>query len=153
MGDFFQRQEAVAVSPEVNEGSLEARLNPCDLGFVDVCLLLLVASCLNVEVVKPLSVDDGDPQLLAVSRVDQHSFHGWVHVSARAHNAMSGARDTAIRSRVRRVRRRARRPIGIRIPLRPGGRWGAQARTRSMATTASPTRWINRWWNRRVFPS
>jgi hypothetical protein len=51
-GDFLQRQEAVALGTEVDEGSFEAGLDAGDAAFVDVGFLLLAGTVLDVQVVQ-----------------------------------------------------------------------------------------------------
>ena len=75
LGDFPKRQEAVPGGAIVHKGGLKAGLHTGDPGLVDVALLLLSVLAFNVQVVKGLPVNQGDPQLLAVSCVDQHAFH------------------------------------------------------------------------------
>ena len=53
----------------------KVRLYAGDAGFVDAAFFLLPAAVFDVEVVELLPVNQGDTYLLALSGVDQHSFH------------------------------------------------------------------------------
>ena len=86
-GDFLQRQEAVALAAVFDEGRFERRLEPGDAALVDVGLLLFLRRLLDVDVVKGLSVDDGDAQLFCLRRVDQHAFHVAFLTRSRTRNA------------------------------------------------------------------
>ncbi len=74
-GDFLQRQKAVALRAEVDEGRFQARFHPGDPGLVDARLLLLALPVLDVQVVELLPVYQGDTHLFGLRGVDQHSFH------------------------------------------------------------------------------
>ena len=86
-GDFLQGQEAVLLRAEVDEGGLKAGLHADHAGLVDVALLLLVGAVFDVEVVELLTVDEGDPDLFGLGRVDKHAFHVGVSVLRTARNA------------------------------------------------------------------
>ncbi len=74
-GDFLQRQKAVTLRAEVDEGRFQARLHPGDPGLVDARFLLLALAVLDVQVVELLPVYQGDTHLFGLRGVDQHSFH------------------------------------------------------------------------------
>ncbi|MCY1531067.1 hypothetical protein D9M68_662780 [compost metagenome] len=74
-GDFLQRQEAVALGAEVDEGGFEAGLDASDPALVDVGFLLLACTRFDVQVIQALAVDQSNTQLFGLSCVNQHSFH------------------------------------------------------------------------------
>ena len=74
-GDFFERQEAVALRAEIDKGSLQARFDASDAAFIDVGLFLLACTGLDVQVVEALAIYQGNTQLFGLSCVNQHSFH------------------------------------------------------------------------------
>ena len=73
--DLLEREKAVTIGAEIDEGRLQARLDAGDAGFVDAGFLLLPAAIFDVEVVQLLSVNQCDAHLFGLSSVDQHSFH------------------------------------------------------------------------------
>ena len=73
--DFAEGQEAVAVAAIIDERRLERRFYPGDLGEIDIAFELLVLSGFEVKLLDPVSLDDRDPGLFRVARVDQHA-HG-----------------------------------------------------------------------------
>ncbi len=74
-GDFLQRQEAVAFRSEFDERGLEAGFDARDARFVDAGFFLFAAAVFDVEVVDSLTVDERDPDLFGLRRIDEHSFH------------------------------------------------------------------------------
>ncbi len=74
-GDFFQRQEAVALRAEIDKGSLEAWFDASNPAFIDVGLLLLACTGFDIQVVEALAVYQCNTQLFGLSCVNQHSFH------------------------------------------------------------------------------
>jgi hypothetical protein len=75
LGDFLERQEAVALGAVVDERRLEGGLHPGDDTLVDVALPLFLAGGFDVEVDEFLTVDDCDPEFLRLGRVEKHSLH------------------------------------------------------------------------------
>jgi hypothetical protein len=75
LGDFLERQEAVAVFAVVDEAGLERGLDAGHDRLVDVAFSLLATFDLGLEIHQLLAVDDGQAALLGLSRVDQHAFH------------------------------------------------------------------------------
>ena len=75
LGDFLQRQKAVAFSAVINEGSVEAGLDPGNLTLIDVGLFLGAGCNLDVEIDEFLTIDHGHTQLFFLSCVDKHSLH------------------------------------------------------------------------------
>src|SRR4029450_2463391 len=74
-GDFLEGQEPVPLLAVVDEGGLEARPHPGEYSFIDVSLALFPGGRLNVEVDELLPVDDRDPQLFLLGRIEQHALH------------------------------------------------------------------------------
>ena len=75
LGDFLQRQEAVALGAVVDEAGFEAGFDPGDAAFVDVGFFLFPGRYFDVEIVDSLSINQCDAQLLFLSCVDEHSLH------------------------------------------------------------------------------
>jgi hypothetical protein len=67
-------QETVAADGEVDEGSLDRRLEIDDLALVDVAGVALVAGALDVQLLKDAILDDGDAAFLGLEHIDQHFF-------------------------------------------------------------------------------
>jgi len=65
----------VPIAPVIDERRLKRRLDPGDLGEIDIAFELLVLSGFEVKLLDPVSFDDRDPGLLRVARIDQHA-HG-----------------------------------------------------------------------------
>src|SRR5262249_6014338 len=74
-GDFLEGQKAVPVGAIVDEAGFEAGLDTGDDGLVDVALALFLAGGFDIEVDELLTVDDGDPKLCGLGRVEQHALH------------------------------------------------------------------------------
>ena len=70
--DFAERQEAVAIAAIFNEGRLERRLYPGDLGEVDVAAELLALGSFKIKFLDAVAADDNDPGLFRVGSIDQH---------------------------------------------------------------------------------
>ena len=68
--DLVEGQEAVAVAAVLDEGRLERRLHPGDLGEIDVAAQLTPVGGFEVELLDPRPVDRDDSGLLRVHRVD-----------------------------------------------------------------------------------
>ena len=139
-GDLLERQEAVAPRPVFDEGGVQARLDADDAALVDVGFLLDPGRGLDIDVDQVLSIDDRDPQLLRLLRVDQHSFHGKARLSIPAGVGASSERRMRRTGRAcpRRAYRDRRRPgapgpngfaVGLRR-LRGGGAPSPRAGTR-----------------------
>ena len=75
LGDFLERQEAVAVFAVVDEAGFERRLDPRHDRLVDVALALFAPFDLDLVVEELLPVDDGQAPLFGLRGVDQHPFH------------------------------------------------------------------------------
>jgi hypothetical protein len=74
-GDFLQREEAVARGAVVDKAGFERGFYAGDFAFVDVGLFLFPGGQLDTEIVELLSINQSDPQLFLLSRIDEHSFH------------------------------------------------------------------------------
>ena len=85
--DFGERQEAVAVAAVVDEGGLERRLYPRDLGEIDVAAQLPAVRRLEVELLDPIAAQHHHPGLLRMGGVDEH-FVGHEIISWRRAKAL-----------------------------------------------------------------
>src|SRR3546814_16449944 len=72
--DFRKGEEAVAVAAIIDERRLQRRFNPRHLGEVDITLELPPFSGFKIKFFYTVPVDDGDPGLLRVARVDEHAL-------------------------------------------------------------------------------
>jgi hypothetical protein len=82
LGDFLQRQEAVALRAVVDEAGLERGLDARDPSFVDVGFLLFLGRDFDGKVVQLLAINQRDAQLLLLSCIDEHSLHlNWTLMS------------------------------------------------------------------------
>jgi hypothetical protein len=70
--DFAERQEAMAIAAVINEGRLQRRFYPCDLGEIDVAAKLFAISRFEVEFFNTIAAQDHHPGFLRVARVDEH---------------------------------------------------------------------------------
>ena len=70
--DFAEGQEAVAVAAVVDEGGLQRRLYPRDLGEIDIAAQLAAVRGLEVEFLDPVAAQHHDPGLLRMGGVDEH---------------------------------------------------------------------------------
>ena len=64
----------MTVAAIFDEGGLQRRLYPGDLGKIDVAFELFLARRLEVKFFKALSADDHDPGFFRVGGIDQHTF-------------------------------------------------------------------------------
>jgi hypothetical protein len=76
LGDFLERQEAVAVFAVVDEAGFQRGLDARDDGLVDVALALFAPFDFNFVVEEFLSIDDRQAAFFSLSGVYQHPFHG-----------------------------------------------------------------------------
>ena len=75
--DLVEGEETMAIAAIIDKRRLQRRLDPDDLGQIDVALELFLGGCLEIEFNKTVSVCDDHALFLRVSRVDQHSHcHG-----------------------------------------------------------------------------
>ena len=70
--DFRERQKAVAIAAVVDEGGLERRLYPRDLGEIDIAAQLAAARGFEVEFLDPVAAQHDHPGLLRMGGVDEH---------------------------------------------------------------------------------
>ena len=70
--DFAEGQEAVAVAAIFNEGRLQRRFYPRNLGEIDVAAQLLALSGLEIKFFDAIAFDNNDPGLFRVGSIDQH---------------------------------------------------------------------------------
>ncbi len=65
----------MALGAVIDEHRLEGRLYAGDDSLVDVALALLFSGGLDIQVDELLAIDDRDPQLFGLGRIEQHAFH------------------------------------------------------------------------------
>ncbi len=70
--NFAERQEAVAVAAIFDEGRLQRRFYPRDLGEIDIAAELFALRCLEIKFFDAVAADHNDPGLFRVGGVDQH---------------------------------------------------------------------------------
>ena len=75
LGDFLERQKAVALLAVVDEGGFQRRLHARHHRLVDVALSLLAPLDLDLVIEQFLSIDDRQAALFGLRGVDQHPFH------------------------------------------------------------------------------
>ena len=72
--DFAEGEEAVPVAAVLDEGRLQARLYPNDLGEVDVALELSLGRRLDIEILEPVTIQHHHAGLFRVRGIDQHTL-------------------------------------------------------------------------------
>jgi hypothetical protein len=70
--DFAEGQEAVAVAAVFDEGRLQRRLYPRDLGEIDVAAQLLALGGFKIKFFDAIAAHHNDPGLFRVGGIDQH---------------------------------------------------------------------------------
>ena len=110
--DLAEGEEAVPVAAEIDEGGLQRRFYPRDLGEIDVSFDLLLGGRLEVEFIKSSAVEYDDPGLFRMRRIDKHAFcHGGrtPGSTARPARMTGGSAVLLVRSlrRLRVIRRKA----------------------------------------------
>jgi hypothetical protein len=70
--DFAEGEEAVAVAAIFDEGGLQRRLYPRDLGEVDIAAQLFAVGGLEIKFFDAIAADHDDPGFFRVGRIDQH---------------------------------------------------------------------------------
>jgi hypothetical protein len=94
--NFAEGEEAVAVAAIFDEGRLQRRLYPRDLGEVDIAAQLLALGGLEIKLFDAIAADHNDPGLFRVGGIDQHfvghfgTLGGGGRVGPRAQGARSG---------------------------------------------------------------
>ncbi len=75
LGDFFERQKAVAVFAVVDKTGFQRRLNAGDDGFVNIALALLAPFDFDFVVEQFLPVNNRQTAFFGLGGVDQHPLH------------------------------------------------------------------------------
>jgi len=94
--NFAEGEKTVAIAAIFDEGRLERRFYPRDLGEVDIAAQLLALGGLEIKFFDAIAADHNDPGLLRVGGIDQHfvghfgTLGGGGRVGPRAHGARSG---------------------------------------------------------------
>jgi hypothetical protein len=70
--DFAEGQEAMAITAILDEGRLQRRLDPCDLGEVDIAAQLFALGSFEIKFLDAIAADHNDPGLFRVGSIDQH---------------------------------------------------------------------------------
>ena len=70
--DFAEGEKAVAVAAILDEGRLQRRLYPRDLGEIDVAAQLFALGSLEIKLFDAVAADHNDPGLFRVGSIDQH---------------------------------------------------------------------------------
>ena len=70
--DFGEGQKAVAIAAVIDEGGLQRRLDPRDLGEIDVAAKLFAVGGFEVEFLDAIAAQNDHPGFLRVGRVDEH---------------------------------------------------------------------------------
>ena len=73
------RQTAYTWKSRLDEGGIEAGLDPRDPPFVDIGLFLFPGLTLDIKIKQPLAIDHGYAQLFFLSCIDEHSLHRTLH--------------------------------------------------------------------------
>ncbi len=75
--DLTKGEEAVPITAEVDEGCLQRRFYPRDFREIDVSFDLLLGGSLEIEFIETVAVENDDPGLFRMRRIDKHAFcHG-----------------------------------------------------------------------------
>ena len=75
--DLVEGQETVTVAAIFDEGRLKRRLYPRDFGEIDIALDLGLGGRFEIELFKTIAIENDDPCLLGMRRIDQHFLcHG-----------------------------------------------------------------------------
>ena len=75
LGNFLQRQEAVAFRTVIDKAGFERGLDARDSAFVDVGFFLFLGRYLDGKIEQFLTINQRDSQLLLLSCIDEHSLH------------------------------------------------------------------------------
>ena len=70
--DFAEGEEAVAVAAVFDEGGLQRRFDPRDLGEIDVAAKLFALRGFEIEFFDAVAADHHDPGLFRVGGIDKH---------------------------------------------------------------------------------
>ena len=126
LGDFLERQEAVAVFAVVDEAGFERWLDARDDRLVDIALALFAPFDFDFVVEQFLPVDDGQAALFRLRGVDQHPLHGALSLFVSFYRFMTNQRCTDDASETQE------------LPLGPGC-CGSFARARTTVSSVSST--------------
>ncbi len=76
--NFAEGQEAMAIATIFDEGGLQRRFDPRDLGEINIAAQLFALRGLEIKFFDAVAADDDDPGLLRVGGIDKHLvlFHG-----------------------------------------------------------------------------
>jgi hypothetical protein len=72
--DFAEGEEAVTVAAIFDEGSLERRFYPRYFREIDVAFDLFLSGSLEVEFFEAMTVENDDPGLFRMRRIDEHAL-------------------------------------------------------------------------------
>jgi hypothetical protein len=70
--DFAEGEETVPVAAVIDEGGLQGRFDPRNLGEIDIAAELPPSGGLEVEFLDFVAADHDDPRLLRVGGIDKH---------------------------------------------------------------------------------
>jgi hypothetical protein len=70
--NFAEGQEAMAVAAIFDEGRLQRRFDPRDLGEINIAAQLLALRGLEIKLFDAIAADHNDPGLLRVGGIDKH---------------------------------------------------------------------------------
>jgi len=70
--DFAEGEKAVPVAAIFNEGGLQRRFDPCDLGEIDIAAELLALRRLEIKLFDSIAADHHDPGFFRMGGIDQH---------------------------------------------------------------------------------
>ena len=104
LGNFLERQEAVAVFAVVDETGFQRRLDAGDDGLVDVALALFASFNLDFVVEQFLPVDDRQAAFFGLRGVDQHALHDAFPFSLSLTKARGRGRTPVCREPARKTR-------------------------------------------------
>ncbi|MNS73921.1 hypothetical protein D3C72_1073800 [compost metagenome] len=94
LGDFLERQEAVAVFAVVDETGFERRLDAGHDRLVDVALALFAPFDFDFVVEQFLPVDDGQAAFFGLRGIDQHPLHDALSLYVSFYRLMTSQRCT-----------------------------------------------------------
>ncbi|WP_441519625.1 hypothetical protein [Bradyrhizobium sp. 2TAF24] len=70
--DFAEGKEAMPVAAVFDEGGLQRRFDPCDLGEIDITAELLALGRLEIKLFDSIAADHHDPGFFRMGGIDQH---------------------------------------------------------------------------------
>ena len=69
-GNLFQRQKAVTFGAEIDKGCFEGGFDAGNLAFIDVGFFLFAGTVFDVQIIKLLAINKGNPNLFGVGCID-----------------------------------------------------------------------------------